>query len=288
MKSLFLSLVCAICSCQLAVAVGVNIAPVVIESDGNTANSCFSEEKFERTIESLRDDVISRLSIPPQCGDTGEGIWYQLVSINMSSADSQCPYGWVEENEGGVRACGRGTVDGSCQSAFFNNDDHQIQYTRVCGRAIGYQYKSTDAFSQTSSNLTIDEIYVDGLSITHGSPRQHLWTFTAGWSEGLGIPSSTCPCSSNPGVSSPSFLNNNWYCESGNPTSQVPAIVYSSDPLWDGVNCEGTCCSNGKSPPWFSVELPAPTSDRIEARICADENHGNENVFIQVFEIFVQ
>ena len=186
MKSLFPSLVCVICSCGLAVAVGVNIAPVVIESDGNTANSCSSEEKFERAIQSLRGDVISRL-IPPQCGDTGEGIWHQLVSINMSSANSQCPYGWVEENEGGVRACGRGTVDGSCQSVFFNS---QMQYTRVCGRAIGYQYKSTDAFSQISR--TIDEIYVDGLSITYGSPRQHLWTFAAGGREESGV--FNCPC----------------------------------------------------------------------------------------------
>ena len=57
----------------------------------------------------------------------------------MCTADSQCPDGWVEENEGGVRACGRGTVGASCQSAFFNND-HQMEYTKVCGRAVGYQY----------------------------------------------------------------------------------------------------------------------------------------------------
>ena len=128
--------------------------------------------------------MISRL-IPPQCGDTGEGIWHQLVSINMSSANSQCPEGWVEENEGGVRACGRGTVaGGSCKSAFFNS---QMQYTRVCGRVIGYQNRTTDAFAQRSSRVTIDEIYVDGLSITYGSPRQHLWTFAAGVREGLEV-----------------------------------------------------------------------------------------------------
>ena len=68
----------------------------------------------------------------------------------------------------------------------------------------------------------------------------------------------------------------------------LSASIFSSDPLWDGVNCEGTCYSDGKSPPWFSVELSAPTSDYIEARICTNENDRDENVFIKVFEIFIQ
>ena len=269
MKSLFLLFVV----CQLTEA--VNIAAVVI--DGNTANSCSSEEKLEEAIQSLRTFARAMVSIKPQCG---EGIWHQLVSINMSSANSKCPDGWVEENEG-VRACGRGTVDASCESVFLNNDDHQIRYTRVCGRAIAYQHKTTDAFDHRNSDVTIDQNYVDGLSITYGSPRQHLWTFAAAWQ-------GRCPCSSN-FASPPSFVDNNWYCESGNANSGESGPVYSSDPLWDGENCEGTCCSNGKSPPWFSVEIPAPTGDYIEARTCANEHSDrSEDAFINIFEIFVQ
>ena len=41
--------------------------------------------------------------------------------------------------------------------------------------------------------------------------------------------------------------------------------------------CEGECCSNGKSPPWFSVTLPNPTYDDIEVRICGDEGTRNED-----------
>ena len=26
---------------------------------------------------------------------------------------------------------------------------------------------------------TIDDAYVDGVSLTHGSPQQHIWTFAA-------------------------------------------------------------------------------------------------------------
>ena len=40
--------------------------------------------------------------------------------------------------------------------------------------------------------------------------------------------------------------------------------LYSSDPLWDGHQCEGTCCTGTKSPSWFSVQLPALTTDIIE------------------------
>ena len=289
MKLLFLSLLFAVCSCQLAVA--VDIAAVVIESDGNIANLGPLEGKLERVIQSLRnstDNAISRLK-QPQCGD---GIWHQLVSINMSTADSQCPDGWVEENEGGVRTCGRGTVGASCQSVFFNND-HQMEYTKVCGRAIGYQYGHTDAFAYRYNGETIDQNYVDGLSVTYGSPRQHLWTFAAGVREGLEpfLQRYNCPCSRYPGTSAPSYLGNNWYCESGNPTTIHPtaASIFSSDPLWDGENYEGTCCSNGKSPPWFSVELSAPISDYIEACICSDEHSDTgEDVFINKFEIYIQ
>ena len=224
----------------------------------------------------------------PECGD---GIWHQLVNINMSNVDNQCPDGWVEENEGGVRACGRGTVGASCKSAFINSNDHQIEYTKVCGRAIGYQYGHTDAFAERIGTETINQNYVDGLSITHGSPRQHLWTFAAAVREGPKTGSNiyNCPCSSAPGASAPSYLGNDWYCESGNPNSRAPLKVFSNDPLWDGEECEGTCCSNGKSPPWFSVELPGPTNDYIEARICSNERSDtNEDIFISIFDIYIQ
>ena len=284
MKSLLLLYVFAVY--QLAVAVAVNIAPVII--DGDTPNSCPSQGKLEKASEILRNSTRAAISkLTPQCGD---GMWDRLISINMSSADSQCPDGWVEENEGGVRACGRGTVDASCQSVFLKSNNLQIEYSRVCGRAIGYQYGHPDAFSQRSSGVTIDQNYVDGLSLTYGSPHQHLWTFAAGAREFEAYNQIyNCPCSIYPGASPPLYLGNNWYCESGNMIDPTYVHVYSSDPLWDGENCEGTCCGNGKSPPWFSVELPAPTGDYIEARICANEHSDrSEDVYINIFEIYIQ
>ena len=219
-----------------------------------------------------------------QCGD---GIWYKLVSVNMSDPFNQCPGDWVEENEGGVRACGRGTIGASCKSLILKNDGYT--YSKVCGRAIGYQYGHTDAFA-TGIGESIDGTYVDGLSITYSSPRQHIWTYASGVREGpSSYTGSNCPCSSSPGLTPPLFVGNNWYCESGNPNPITPSNLLSNDPLWDGEDCEGTCCSNGKSPPWFSVVLSTPTSDDIEARLCSNEHSDiQEDVFIKILEIYVQ
>ena len=51
-----------------------------------------------------------------------------------------------------------------------------IQYSSVCGRIIAYQFATVDGFRTAS----FDSTYVDGVSLTHGSPRQHIWTFAAG------------------------------------------------------------------------------------------------------------
>ena len=263
-----------------------SITPVIINGTG--ARSCPSLEQRESARQVLFNQI--RLLLHTQgyfkIDECGEGVWYNLVSINMSDPLSQCPDGWVEENVEGVRACGRGSVGGSCKSAIFSNNDYE--YTKVCGRAIGYQYGHTDAF--TVDSRSINGVYVDGLSITYSSPRRHLWTFASAVREGpSSYTGSNCPCSNYPGSSPPSFVGNNWYCESGNPESTTPSSLLSNDPLWDGEDCEGSCCSNGKTPPWFSVQLPSSTNEDIEARICGSEHSDtNEDVLVQIFEIFVQ
>jgi hypothetical protein len=82
------------------------------------------------------------------------------------------------------------------------------------------------------------------------------------------------------------FVEDNYYCESGNPEDTFEhGCIYTDDQLWDGQQCEGVCYSNGKSPPWFSVELPNPTTDDIEVRICIAESTYIDDVFIQLLEL---
>ena len=112
-------------------------------------------------------------------------------------------------------------------------------------------------------------LLIQPTSMESASLMEHLvtmfWSYVAGLSEGLSCIQCNCPCAdpSNPSnVVIPSFLGDNQYCESGNPTNTyILDHLYSTDPLWDGEQCEGECCSNGESPPWFSVELPNPTTD---------------------------
>ena len=57
------------------------------------------------------------------------------------------------------------------------------QYSRVCGRALAYQWGHNYAFAEYHHRRQgIDGYYVDGLSLTHGASgsRQHIWTFASG------------------------------------------------------------------------------------------------------------
>ena len=103
-------------------------------------------------------------------------------------------------------------------------------------------------------------------------------------------PSDSCPCSSQQAeLMPPQFIGENYYCESGNPTDSAnDNEFFSNDPLWDGQQCEGTCCTGTNSPPWFSVQLPAPTTDTIEVSICLNQGTADEDTPIELLGIYVQ
>ena len=253
--------------------------------------SCPSPEQKESALSQINDNTLpflSRLKVVPQCGD---GLWYRVAYLNMNDSTQECPSNWMEGTP--VRTCGRLTSEGaSCSGEYFST--RSLQYSKVCGRAIGYQYGDPGAFSiflREPANSP-DDNYVDGVSITHGMPRTHIWTYAVGATEATVLNhTGNCPCSSPAATTNelpPSFIGDNYFCESGNPEGITGGIVFEDDPVWDGEQCEGECCSNGKSPPWFSVSLPNPTSDDIEVRICANEGTSNEDTLIQLLELFIQ
>ena len=249
--------------------------------------TCLARGERDAAIQDIRASVVNRM-LYPYCGF---GLWYRVAHLNMSNSSQQCPSAWREYNSSGVRGCRRPeSSSGSCHATFYRTSR---QYSRVCGRVIGYQIGSPDAFASRAVGQTIDSYYVYGVSVTHGEPRNHIWTLAVGLTEGR-YPSQqyNCPCSK-PGdpnnISPPSFVGNNYYCESGNPADTVIfSNLYSTDPLWDGHQCEGQCCSDGKSPPWFSVDLPNPTIDNIEVRICMGQRSSHDDATIQLLELYVQ
>ena len=223
-----------------------------------------------------------------QCGS---GLWKPVANLNMSDPSQQCPPVWREYSANGVRACGR-PLSATCYSMVYSN---VISFTKVCGQVIGYQIGSTDAFS--SQPHDINAAYVDGVSITYGGSRRHIWTYAAGISEIIisGTQGYCCPClalnTSFTTPMPPNFVGNNYYCESGNPSSgfeNTNTFRYTDDPLWDGQNCEGQCCSDGRAPPWFSVQLPNATTSNIEVRICGQSPSFNDDTPIELLEIYVQ
>ena len=143
-----------------------------------------------------------------------------------------------------------------------------------------YQYYSADAFHP--SGESIDAVFDDGIVLTHGTPRTHVWTFACGYSQYYVNPYG-CPCNSNSySHPLPPFVGNDNFCESGHKYNSVPPANYlTNNPLWDGAGCvSGTCC-NFHSPPWFCKTLSHPTIENIKLRLCTDQRSAMKMFFLK-------
>ena len=248
-----------------------------------------SVSNLTHQLQDIQRNVTNILG-PYTCGGTGG--WRRVVYLDMTDPSTTCPSGW---NMTGYskRTCGRAS-DGSntCDPVTFPVSGGE--YSRVCGRIKAYQWGSPDTFWSYHSGLVtiIDGAYVDGISLTHNSPRQHIWTFVAGWTEGNPTSSHVCPCDASRTIHIPPFVRNDYFCESGVNEPWDGSRHYTlhpNDTLWDGENClsSSTCCSL-HNPPYFVKQLPTPTTDDIEARICLDEPSRNENIAVELVELYVQ
>ena len=168
----------------------------------------------------------------------------------------------------------------------------------MCGRINAVQKGSTDAFHPSIRGRSpgLDGVYIDGVSLTHGpaGSRQHVWTFAAALYETDSNYDlqNVCQCINtnfNWLYQIPSFIGNNYFCDTGNPgPGFLYPAVYQDDPLWDGEGCGPTnACCQLNNPPWFCTTLPQPTTDDIELRICSPQGIDNEDVYVQLVDIFV-
>ena len=215
----------------------------------------------------------------------------QVADIDMSICTETCPEGLKTLTIGSKRLCAMNIAGAGCSSTSFTV--HGVEYSRVCGKVIGYQQKSPDAFGPYGSSRTLDDVYVDGISLTHGcSPRKHIWTFAAALHEVLtSFRRFICPCTNirNPTfIPIPPFVGNDYFCDTASEHS-FQAKFYPDDPLWDGQGCGplNTCCTFN-TPPWFMKQLPSPTTDDIEMRLCADQSRNNEDITVETIELYVR
>ena len=246
-------------------------------------------DSLTRQLGRINDDV-TFIRGPYTCGGTGG--WRRVVYLDMTDPCTDCPCGW-QLTEYSKRTCGKNSTGGrTCDSAIFPVSGGP--YKKICGRINAYQYREPDGFANTGRS--IDDAYADGVSLTHGSPRKHIWIFAAGISEGYpGSPfllHHACPCDTTATVNIPPFVGNDYFCESGinGPyNDNTDRILHTDDVLWDGKNCisSSTCCSL-HNPPYFVKQLQNSTTDDIEARICQDDGIEDDYIAVEGIELYVQ
>ena len=229
-----------------------------------------------------------------ECGGHNGG-WMRIAYLDTSRGDN-CPSGWrkitTPTNEA-LEVCRTSSNEAGCYQVLYST--HQLNYSRVCGMAKGYQKGTPDAF--TRLRATIDQAYVDGLSITtNSSSPKHIWSFAVG----LSNIRRSCPCSvvlsdrDNityvVGRRQQEFVKDNYYCDSGHHLRIFEQnAYYLADPLWDGEGCSGTnhCC-NEPGMPWFLRQFPIALSGDISARICRDQSFADEETLIEQLQLYVQ
>ena len=220
----------------------------------------------------------------------GNGGWMRIGYINMTEPGATCPQGLHSYTYGGKTLCDKSQGLGyGCNSTFFSAIG--LNYTKVCGQARGYQFGWPDGIYQNNGGSpNIDGAYVDGLSITHGSnPRQHIWTYAVGSYE-EDTSTYSCPCNTGTTATTPSYVGNDYYCESGATSSTIGSSeIFPNDIIWDGQQCgsrESPCCSSSTIP-WFIKTLPQSVTDDIELRMCSSERYPDEATPIDIIEIYV-
>ena len=81
-------------------------------------------------------------------------------------------------------------------------------------------------------------------------------------------------------------MGDHYYCESRN-VGEYEDQWFANDPLWDGDGCptNNTCCEPPNLP-WFNRVVNPPSTADIELRLCQDDT-GDEDVAVELFELYV-
>ena len=299
---LFLAVVLACLQLSSAVCteLPVRLAGRVVPPSDSEEPTCPSDAERQSIREDLDADldqliesnlhIFQNLAVPVQCPGVG---WVKVVDFNLeTNSEKPCPGAWEKNIDEGVPHCRIPNTQSNeiCASANFSTNS--LSYSQVCGRLKGYQIGQPSAFLPSSENPFIDDPYLDGAFIARGSPRQHVWSFGAGFSSTQGFGTHRCFCSvhSGPFINKRfprEFVGNNSFCESGTDGEPDIGSFYSLNPLWDAEGCpDGSqCCSRGG--PYFSTTLPGATCDPLEVRMCVYDTN-LVNIGLSVIELYVK
>ena len=241
----------------------------------------FSENQFQQIQQALERNISYELSRNAasvigqeftKCGIYSLE-WKRVAHIDMTNPRAHCPNGLSNVSNVTINkmACERSDKDNICYNSAFPIG---WNYTRVCGRVIGYQSNKTTNGFRLTSNITINSHYADGVLITSGNYSTHLWTYAVGNYNATNNESDPCfNITDNTDPSKiPNFVKNHYHssCNSG------PNVAWDG-PLWFGDGC--VTPSNMTCPEWFNRQVNR-TTENIEVRWCGD-------VYTEILEIWV-
>ena len=149
------------------------------------------------------------------------------------------------------------------------------------------QDQTLDAFYVGSTDyIPLHSWYMDGVSVTYGSPMRHLWTYTASFDNASAI--YHCPCSPEPGPQPPSFVGSHYYCADNGHAWRRWTFTPANHAWSNTSQCTagGTCCDNTDMP-WFHRQLDTSSSDEVQIRLCSSYSF-DENIGIDEAAIFVK
>ena len=122
----------------------------------------------------------------------------QVVDVDTNQDDS-CPGIWHKITT--PRRLCLGSIAAGCASAHFFTKG--VSYEHICRQAKGYQKGTPDSF--ISRSPSVDSGYVEGISITIGSPCKYVWTYAIGHGDNYDYSNVNCPCATHPGPNPPAF-----------------------------------------------------------------------------------
>ena len=157
--------------------------------------------------------------------------------------------------------CVRNTEEPGCSHMLFPLMN--ISYSRICGKVQGSWFGYPGGFTGSirSVSTTINDNYVDGISLTYGNTanRTHIWTFIAD----RGADNQFCP------RAKPSFVGNDYSC----------------------LMLDQSCVSANMCSHTFFRQLQQPVTENIELRLCRDNQRISpwpyEGIFLGNFTIYV-
>ena len=222
--------------------------------------------------------------------------------------DSQCEHVYskqcLSQRTGKVttpKSC-RKKNDSGCSTTTFNT--HDLPYKSICGKIIGYQVNSPDAFypyyhiddqvkiNRLLNSVTPDDAYADGVLLSYNIPREHIWTFTAQSSCHTKNNRDGCPCLHDYKRYEgkvPLFVGQDFFCETGNYNENIEAKTYTSNKLWDGTGCgtfPGGC--EGSRDLWFHRKLSFAIKSDLEMRLCLAQGRNDEDLLIEQIYLYIQ